>query len=454
MTDISVPDRSGTGPLGSRSQGVTAGTRTFGSRAAEGSATAITTSRYMTWLFVFACTLQLSLFGLLPFGFKFIGDAALIFLFLANPQAWLRSSFYRLPHRFALGFLVFSLLWILYSILLWGDLVSALEWGRRWVVAGTYFVLLTSDAARLFDATLLKRCYVVAFVASVVTIVAESKLGVSLPGVDTQAAAQGGILLVKVFNPGNFLVLGGVTLATAYLLETPQSVRRWITCVGAATLFFTLVTFRSWWVGLLLAIIAIFIRWMWRKLKAPGGVRHVPTLIFAFIGLLLTLAVVSPSQLFTERAQWILSARTELQEASGSVEYRLARDVSRLEKAKETRASFRYLGVGFVAVDSAGESFLGFSSETNDSGWVEVLLTGGYPAAFLLTCLFLFLFWKAFVAPLTHAEHMAGVALCLSAILLMGSSNPILWDFGFVPLTWVFLMARSRPHMHSRAAAD
>ncbi len=409
----------------------------------------------VTWSLVIAGLFQLSLLGVLPeFGYKPIGDVILLgVLFLTARYAFRpfdRSLASRCCHFASIFFTLFVVFLLGYSIILWpGQVLLTVRWARRWLVAGTYLILVSSQVPRLLNWKILHWAVWGGALATVLIMLADRYGYIDLAGTRIVGNVQGMVLVTKTFNPGSLLIVAALLLSI-FNLRNGISLSKILLIGFWGIMFVWLISFRAWW------IFTLFVVWLTpflirvRKLSAQ-------TLKFLFSGLLITLllAVVvvgvfsyalASEGAWADKIKWVYSAFEGAldKETDTSAQYRYIQDISRLVRIYESDdILFQVFGIGFVAQDSVGYRTLGFSSETNDSGWVEVLLTGGWVAAISLTVLWLsHLLWLRKLCIRTQSAILSGMlALWIVGGLLMSSSNPLLWDFGFVPLAWIYLFA-------------
>ncbi|WP_053367827.1 hypothetical protein [Bacillus sp. FJAT-27245] len=407
-----------------------------------------------TRLFLIGGAFQLSLFGFLPYGFKFIGDSILFGLILV---AYLKGFLKKLPNKFSnvtyiisVTFIIYYFMLGLYSIFEWGEVKSTIIWSRRWLIFSLYLLITSTNFKNLLNKKIILRYMIFGTLVSILSIILERDFGINLSGTTTSYEAQGGLLIVKTFTPGNFLIMVFTLYITVKFLYS-FNLRYFIFASFFNSLFFYTINFRSWWLvffaSIFLSLIVIFwIKFNKEKIKVKKII-ILHLIAFSIILILIALGNTIVLQASSNpRFEWITSAFNDFKNADGNMGTRFDKDTSRIISIWESNINqFKLLGVGFVAEGSLGHAFLGFTSETNDSGWVEVLLTGGIvgSALFLLVWILnLSRIYKIIKSAPTN-ESIVLFAIWFTSLPLMISSNPFLWDFGFIPIIWLYLFSLS-----------
>mgnify|MGYP001293293870 CR=1 FL=1 len=410
----------------------------------------INKSTVVTALLLFAGSAQLSFFGLLPYNYKFIGDAALVAVcFLSLQQGWLRP----LPDRWSKAvfhlaslFVGFSFFIVLYSIVIWGDLFQTLTWSRRWLVSGVYLMLASSLLIRHLHWKMAKTAFFIfpAFAAAIQYL--ERSQIVDFAGIRSNMEWQGGYQVIKMYTPTAVLITVAFILSVHLFFTRPRLLSG-VLLLGWSYVFFDLINFRGYWIAGLLSIVLTMVCVLLFRGDGFKTVRgKMAATILGAIALSLAIGYNSLAENLEGRIEWLQSAVTDANEGSGNIQWRLENDASRLNEIWEGPVwLYKIYGIGFVGEGSSGFERLGFTSETNDSGWVEVLLTGGIPAALVLLLL-----WSANIIRffslsrrLATPYMLAGLSTVLATAAMMYTSNYLLWDFGFVPVFWVQVLALS-----------
>ena len=214
------------------------------------------------------------------------------------------------------------------------------------------------------------------------------------------------------------------------------------------------IRLRSWWLAAVGAIVLTFLIYSFksartRSLSIRAGIVTVGALVLIFMA-------ASSSQIvadyLSQKITWVGSAFEEANTGTEDARWREVHDVARVYALMSSDSLlWKAEGVGFVASGSAGEQEFGFTSETNDSGWVEVFVTGGFIGSFIIIMMsgaVLWDLWKE--ASLTLDVGMAAMIVWLITIVTMATFNWLLWDMYFVPVVWLLALAKVAPKMQRR----
>jgi hypothetical protein len=389
-----------------------------------------------------AGVLQLSLFGFGSYQVKALGDLILFSVLCFRLFSLVFHTRQPGTATIAIGiaYLVYVCLEVAYSVSSRGELLLTLQEARRWVFAGIYFILLSSVIPFRLNRRVLLIAVAAGYAAAAVAIVL-LRSGWTLPGAASGLETQGGLQLVKPWLPGSLLLYMAPILAIPSTVTSARLSRALLSgsCVFVGLLVaMTLAPFRGYVISAVSAalIVAVFAALID---KSRRGYLRVAVIVVATFG-----SPVVFERALAEPRQWLGSAYTDLVDQANNIEYRNRLFVSRLKYLLDAGDPTRLVaGYGFVHPASAAAGALGFSTETSDSGWVEVLLTGGWSAAIclgILYCAGLFHFVRlAFALDAPIATVPIGI-WCMCGLLCY-TSNPLLWDFGYVPVTFVCALA-------------
>ena len=384
---------------------------------------------------------QLSFFGLLPREIKILGDILFICLiiylvikysrYLKENNANINGA-PKFPKYFTLLFFLYVIFQILYSCVLWGEPLYVLQEGRRWFIAALYFYLIVSGYSILFDYKIItKFIYIMSFV--IIINVLLLKAGINFPSAESTWQEQGGILVFKPFVPGSFILYIAFVYSTIRTFTYEFSVKRRLFNLFLSFILLviniTLIPFRAWVICSLFAVIISLLIFYFSLLKIKSMLRWV--FLFSSISF-----VIIYTGFASNSINWISSAFVEEQSMEGDYLVRYLRDVSKLE-ILNAREIYLIDGIGFVHRSSEAAEQIGFSSETNDTGWVEILLTGGLVGTivfFMFYLSVLIYFAKLFIS-LKYRPFLGLLSVWITAGLLFISSNLLLWDFGFIPIS-------------------
>jgi len=135
------------------------------------------------------------------------------------------------------------------------------------------------------------------------------------------------------------------------------------------------------------------------------------------------------------KIQWVSSSYTDISDIRGDFLTRYVNDILKLRKV-ENRYIYLIDGVGFVHKNSEAAEYLDFSSETNDTGWVEIVLTGGIIGSLLFVLLFFshLIYFLKLYSTTKKSNILTLIGIWIMSGILLFSSNLLFWDFGFVPI--------------------
>ena len=395
-----------------------------------------------TYLLLVSGYFQLSFFGWLPREVKFLGDLSLfllLFYLLLLPSPEINFSFKEMKARkitkiFLIAFSLFLSFQILFSIITWGEPFLVLRQARRWIVISCYFMIILSNKVYLFDSKLiLKNALVVLFILLVNIFIYQ--IGSKVPFGDSIYQAQGGVVVYKLFFPGIFIIYiflmyFGIDVFTESKLSksNKKNITFFVLLLLTVLLF---LPFRSWVIASFISIfLAILIYLVSQKSSKRNLVWKTLTMVSCiFIALIIT-----------NRTDWLKSSFYDFENIQGSYLHRLINDITKLDVFNNSE--YLINGIGFVHKSSAGADFLGFSSETNETGWIELVISGGIIGTVIFIGFYISIF--VYLVNLFKKTNCKNILIILSVWLMSGvlmiSSNLLLWDFGFVPITFIFIV--------------
>lgn len=400
----------------------------------------------ITTLLIFAGLFQLSMLGLLPYGFKFVGDAFLLIVFIIGMSKGLLKPLLGkinvIAYLTSVFFLFYTTFMIIYSIILWHEISSTFLWGRRWIISGLYLLFSSTEIAKNIKNRIFLRVIIVSSIITMIAIVLKRDMGFDLQGITSSTEFQGRMIVTKIFNPGNFLIMVTTILIVINFIIKTNFRFLFLSFLYVAT-FMNLINFRSWWMALFIGIaISIILVFISIKRKRKFFLFTISLLIL--LSTIITLSSDTEIHAADSRLKWISSAIDDFKNNDGNMGTRYDKDVSRLINIWEGNDSYyKVLGTGFMANNSNGHKYFGFTSETNDSGWVEVMLTGGICGSIVITLLWVFHLLRIFqnYKKYPSAVSVGLLVIWLLSLPLMISSNLLLWDFGFVPIAWMYLIS-------------
>lgn len=381
--------------------------------------------------------LQLDLMGWSPASLKPVGDLLVcIAVLLALSQKWARGGRVRAFRATLPGvYLSYTGMVFVYSCIRWHEVMLCLQEGRRWLIAGVYWTLLLSGAWRALDRRLL-RIFLFSGTAVVSLLVLLVKRGFTFHQVFYTVDVQGGLSVTKVFLPGTFLLFVVPVILLCDLFQPSLRAGRRILVsgllLGSIGVAVSSAEFRGWVAALCGGLLIVLLGAFRTRRRNSTVCRALATLFIIACSVTLVF-----QDSLEARFRWLQSAVTDYVGRSGSIQYRYETYDSRVRYLFESGSMDSKLsGLGFVHPHSEAAQIVGFSTETNDAGWAEILLTGGWAGAAVLYgfyCCVLMRFVSTGMQTRQIGAFGAG-AVWAMGIVLSYSSNILLWDFGVVPV--------------------
>jgi len=376
--------------------------------------------------------LHLQLGDWLPLQVRYVADVLLILLTILSLARRKRSRSNDAGaalHFVGLVYLVLNLAYCIYSFILWGELLLIIRQARQSLLAALYLVILFHPYAecsgqkhkRFFEGLL--------WFFTLNTVL--TSLDVISPPYSERVEIFQAFLIRKHFVKG--------ALATYLLLIVLISKfldKRFLGGLIFGFLYIILVAiyvirFRYWFV----MVSGVFILLVTFALRNKKSVEALKSLLIALAIISILGIAFSKSTYCEYLGKWIYSAWIDFMNQQGTFGYRLERDISRIHYQLQDHLLFVLFGYGFVHKESSAAKALGFSSETNDVGFVQLMVTYGvvggsiYLGVWLLALLFLYRsFEQSKSLPLGGAT-VIGLMMVLSLV----SSNFLLWETFFVP---------------------
>lgn len=395
-------------------------------------------------LITIAGVIQLAAFGVFPDGFRFVGDGALLLCIIYLALQKRLKPVAKICTILTIAIAAFSILQTVLTFEQWGEADKVIRQARRWIIAPTYFYLFGTTFPSIFSRRTGKMI-LIGLVAAVSAVVELVRSGTSLPGASLAVMGIGSNTVYKVFIPGTlYLFLAALILATAALASRLKVQTR----LGCALLSLVLtaysvtaIPFRGWVLALLMSAAGIFA--LFTFTTSPK--RTILSMLLIAVSVS-SIPFIAPN-LTRQVILYYETAFGDMATGGGTIEYRRIKDVSRLDYFWDSGTALeKAIGAGFIHRESVAASVIGYSSETNDSGWVEVILTGGVIGTALLILAYIAIglrFLQQF-RPKRDWEPLACLAVWCFGGLLMYTSNPMLWDFGFVPISTCILLLQAR----------
>jgi len=392
-------------------------------------------SDLLRFFLIIAGLLHLQLGDWLPPYVRYGGDLLLVILFiiLVSSKNGAGIEIKRTGQIIGVTFFTLNVLYVIYSFLFWGELLLVVRLARQSLLFSMYLYIV-SKLYGISPKRMQKYRVELIFLVFLALNTLLAGLKIYLPTYSEEAVLFQGLPVRKIF------VRGSVGL---YLLplfwgradKRTYSYQVWV----AVTIFYFLIVaryilpFRSWFVvfAVVLTIYALMYAFYYGK-----KLSNKDALYFIVLIILLVLSILYLKDQPSSIKEWLSSLIIDVRTGGGTFEYRLVRDWSRVTVQFEDHWIYILLGYGFVHPESSAAAHLGFSTETNDTGIVQFLLTYG-----LVGTLFFFVLWfrwiyiciKNFLA--TGIDGYLRIAFVL--IIMVGmllSSNFFAWETFFVPI--------------------
>jgi hypothetical protein len=365
---------------------------------------------------------------------RYLGDIIILTLLFYIPllNKAKESEYYpiRVLIQTGLFLLVINFIYVVYSFFLWGEPILTIRLARQSLLSCVYLAVLFGSVRFSSRSLLSQELLFLGLLVFLAVNVTLASFKIITPPYAEQATVFQGLLVEKIFVKGSVAVyllsvifgtfiffkgyLGlGVLLGTFYILLVALYILR----------------FRYWLIMMLVGFSIIFlIAWINRKSKKKGFQIIVILMLIIFIGLFVR------TSFFEEISIWLLSAWNDLLLQKGTFQFRLQRDISRVIYQFQDHPLFILFGYGFVHKDSRAAMILGFSSETNDVGLVQFLLTYGIIGTIVYLIAWLKIILVLYRASRSYNVFYGGAAV-VGLIMLMSliSSNFLLWETFFIP---------------------
>jgi hypothetical protein len=390
---------------------------------------------------LFAFTFQMTMFGLGFREMKIFGDIILIILLASiiknhkNVKADLENDAGRKYILINKIFVVYVIFQMLYTIVSWGEVILPLQQGRRWLIVGIYMALVYYHYYHpIFNEKIL-RIGLFTFIGVTVFSLFLVRSGIELPSADYTEQEQGGLIVFKPFIPGTILLYFIVINFALIALRQENIVKKILLVFSVIPLLLVtayLIPFRGWISITIFSIIAaIFLQVV--------AIKKIKLLLLPIV-LILVVGYLVKDQL-EDRITWVTSAVDEFENVDNNYKFRYLNDISKIA-ILDQNSRYTINGLGFIHKYSKTAEIIGFSTETNDTGWVEVVLTSGLLGSTIVvvwyTSILFFYLFQYF--KYQQIQQLVGFSIWLMAGILMISSNLIFWDFGFVPITLMLLL--------------
>jgi hypothetical protein len=398
-------------------------------------------------LVLLAAVFELGACGWIRADLKFVGDACLaaaLVTCLARPTPQ-RSAAERFQERAILGFLALAVALGIYSVLRYGEPILVLKQGRRWIIAGMYYLLATTYLKDQLDRRVIRFGVMALTTLAFLAVIALQRGILSQYGNGPDALfaeyEQGGVLVFKPFVPGVlffYLLAACAGVGMVGKAKSPQTVTLYLVLFSASlAIAIKLAPFRAS-IALCIGSVAVAIVVASRRAFLASALCAV-----GLIGVGVLTAIWAPD--WTDQTvRFLSSAVEEANNRTGSMEYRATWEISKLQDVWERGSlSDVAFGIGYLHRDSRAAQATGYSSEATDSGWVEILLTGGIAAAAAVAALLgatCFSYYRSYTRK-GDLGDLRCLAMWIMAAGLIVTSNALLWDARFVPLALLSIAA-------------
>jgi len=347
-------------------------------------------------------------------------------------------------------FLIINLAYIAYSFVLWGELIYIIRLARQPLLSAVYLIIIfrfintslhSPKNDWLFWSLLL--------FLTINTILAS--FGVVTPLYSERAVVFQNLPVEKVFIKGS---------VAAYLLPIILSsfkLKRHLvlgTILGIIYILFIalyIIRFRYWFIIMFVGFgLVILIAWLNKR----SVINKLKTFVILFLIFIISIIIFMQTSIYSYVINWLSSGVNDIVSQQGTFLYRLERDISRINYQLGDQIIHILFGYGFVHKDSRAVNILGFSSETNDVGFVQFMITYGVVGTFIY-----FAVWIRALLTLYRASRLQnslpyGSAAVIGLIMIFSlfSSNFLLWETFFIPCFIAIRLLISRGLINNRVS--
>jgi len=386
---------------------------------------------------ILAGFLHLQLGDWLPPYIRYAGDLLLMTIFLIVLMAfksYTQSKVERIGQIIAITFFMINILYIIYSFISWGELLLIIRLARQPLLSTMYLYTILKLYAINYKEIRDNR-----FEFIFLSFLAINALFVGLkiywPAYSEEAELFQGLLVRKIFVKGSvalyllpILVVGKSKKDYSYILYN------FLVLFYFFIIAIYILPFRSWFIVITIAFIVQSLIYLFHQTNS--FIKYIKVLAIIILYSYIIIAIIFIFPISNTLKNWLNSLIIDIIGSSGTFEYRLIRDWSRVAMQLEDHWIYILFGYGFIHPESFAATYKGFSTETNDVGIVQFLLTYGF-----LGTLFFFIFWlywiymyvkTFFITSIQSFLKIAFVLIVMFGTLL--SSNFFLWETFFVPI--------------------
>lgn len=402
---------------------------------------------------LFAAVLHLQAGDWLSPQFRYIGDVLVMFLLLTS-LGLNRKHTYPTKGLIQAGwiFLIMNLAYIVYSFVLWGELIYIIRLARQPLLSAVYLIIIfyftnTSLYSSKYD-WLFWSFLLFLTINTILT-----SFGIVTPLYSERAVVFQNLPVEKVFIKGSI---------AAYLLPIILSsfkLKRYLVSGAILGIIYILfialyiIRFRYWFIIMFVGFwLVVLMAWL-NKRSVKSKLK---TFIVLFVIFIISTIIFLQTSLYSYAINWLSSGINDIISQQGTFLYRLERDISRINYQLRDHIVHILLGYGFVHKDSHAVNILGFSSETNDVGFVQFMITYGIIGTFIYFVVWIRALWVLYkLSRLQNSLPYGSVAVIgLIMILSLFSSNFLLWETFFIPCFIAIRLLVSRGLIDNRVSEN
>lgn len=370
-------------------------------------------------LFTTILCVYLQFGGILPLSFKVISDILLSSLtLLVLRRITLPNTFF-----WIIVFLfIFDFFVITRHVVHWGEIFLTFNQYRRWFFLKILLIICFAHF-RFSEIQIIRILGFISFFCGLIFVMVE--YGIKVPNIAFAMGAHGETIVKKVFVFGS-LSLFILQYYCFYIFFYDRNKIGFFFLILLFIFCYEFVNFRGYFLG---AILSTLLTLIIINLKKSNIFVLSIILVFFICGIYL---LSSNMSLLFDLGDTEISDISDIYKIDTDLIYRYENDIVKLDYLFDK--GYQYNGMGFIHTKSQAAKSIGFSTETNDTGFVEVLLTEGLLGLLSYSVLFIYLFvytlkkWR-------KEKKVISLTLMTTIIfffLLMFTSNPFFYEFGFV----------------------
>lgn len=382
-------------------------------------------------LLILSNLFHLEFFGIFPRETKFLGDLLLILtIILINSYKRKNNIDFIIskkivPIQYILNlFLLLIVFLLIKTFFEWGEIIFVLRQARRWFLFFLYLYIYLAIIKYQIYCYRIINIYFHFIVVILVIVSSLIYLGYPIGYNESFYQFQGGQLVLKIFVPGAVLIYFYV-IYNYYKIKINNkmfNVFKYFLMILVFFLISQIVPFRAWF--LTISVITSLVYLFFQKEKSTNKLFLLVVLSALFF---YAYDLIIETRVFT----WLSSVNFDISDSSSTFSYRYFNDITKLLHLKSLNL---FWGLGFIHQDSFASKVIGFSSETNDTGLVELILTSGIIGTVLFFILISVLVIRIYSYTILTNNRNVLISVIISSLILLVSSNLFLYEFGLIPI--------------------